>query len=65
VTVNSGWSFSGILVASAAGLVAVAWTGLAVAARFASTRGKRRILVAVLVVAAAALAAITFAVCNT
>jgi hypothetical protein len=64
VTVYSGWSFSGILVVSAAGLVAVAWAGLAVAARFASARGKRRILVAVLVVAAVALAAITFAACS-
>lgn len=64
MTVNSGWSFSAILVVSAAGLVAVAWTGLAVAARFASTRGKRRILVAVLVVAAVALAVITYAVCS-
>jgi hypothetical protein len=45
-------------------MVAAAWAGLAVAARFASTRGKQRILVAVLVVAAAALAVITYALCG-
>ena len=61
---RNGWSFNGALVATAAGLLALAWAGLVVAARFAAARGRRRLLVVALAVAAAALAMVTVAICR-
>ena len=61
---RSGWTFNGALVATAAGLLALAWAGLVVAARFAAVRGRRRMLVVALAIAAVALAAVTVALCR-
>ncbi len=58
---RNGWSSNGVLVATAAGLLALAWAGLVVAARFAAARGRRRMLVVALAIAAAALAMVTVA----
>jgi hypothetical protein len=61
---RNGWSFNGALVASAAALLTLAWTGLVVAARFAAARGRRCLLVVTLAVAVAALAMVTVAICR-
>ncbi len=61
---RSGWTINGALVATAAGLLALAWAGLVVAARFAAIRGRRRLLVAALAIAVAALAMVTVAICR-
>jgi hypothetical protein len=61
---RNGWTFDGALVATAAGLLALAWAGLVIAARFAAARGRRRLLAVTLAIAVAALAMVTVAICR-